>query len=62
MQAPELRQVIVLLFAALALLWLAWVALGQLLAWTQGQEVFYGLLSTLVRGAVVIGVLGFFIR
>lgn len=48
--------------AVLATLWVAWVALGSYRAWRTGDIELYDLLWQVVRAAIVLMILGYYIR
>ncbi|MGR9052265.1 MAG: DUF3262 family protein [Gammaproteobacteria bacterium] len=50
------------ILAVILLLWLAWMAYAQLRNWQQGQGDFYGMLFSIASAAVVVLLLGYFIR
>lgn len=47
--------------AVLATLWVAWVALGSFRAWRTGDIEIYDLLWQVVRAAIVLMILGYYI-
>lgn len=48
--------------AVLATLWVTWVALGSFRAWRAGDIEIYDLLWQVVRAAIVLMILGYYIR
>ncbi|MDX1654082.1 MAG: DUF3262 family protein [Candidatus Competibacteraceae bacterium] len=48
--------------AALALVWMSALAIGRFGAWQQRRASFYDLLVSVVRCAVLVMLLGFFVR
>ncbi len=48
--------------AVLALLWVTWVAIGAFRAWRLGQIEIYDFLWQVVRAAIVLLILGFYVR
>lgn len=48
--------------AVLATLWVSWVALGSFRAWRAGDIEIYDLLWQVVRAAIVLMILGYYIR
>jgi integrating conjugative element protein (TIGR03758 family) len=61
--APEeVLLAIALIVAVLFLLWLVWVAFGQLRAWAEGRATLFDLLWTLTRACLMVLVVGFYVR
>ena len=60
--AAELLLGIAMILTALLLVWIAWVATGQLRAWHDGQASLYDLLWTVLRTGVLVLLLGWFVR
>ena len=58
----RLVELIVLVAATLALIWLAALVLGAWQAWSDGSVSAFGLVATILRGCLVVALIGAFIR
>lgn len=53
---------IAMIISTFLLLWVAWIAKTQFVAWRHGTTDTYGMISSAVRASVLILLLGWFIR
>lgn len=58
----DLALAIAMLVSALVLIWVAWLSVGAFLAWKRGQETAIGMASVILRGCLIIVVVGYFVR
>jgi integrating conjugative element protein (TIGR03758 family) len=58
----DLALAIAMLVAAIVILWVAWLSIGAFLAWERGHETAVGAASAILRGCLIIVVVGYFIR